>query len=333
MIRNDFICLSSASAFGVQENFFSYSTADTSTTVADHGYFDEVAQILQIGDLVQVKCADKNEILQFTTEKGVVPVVTAPFDTGGGGDLTPIAADHILANPTAGTALPVGTPLGITMSLSGGELNALGVLSAIASNYIIANPSGVSALPIGIAVGNGLGITGSVLGLESIATLTLLGNLGLGNAIPTAMNVGSGFTITGGNTLNAVGSGSSSFSWAEIPSATQVVGVANTGYHFPLGSLPLYNGDILMPSSVTVGNAIKYFAGNVGSLRETAFRLPVGHILYADSGGPTVGQTTSGGTFTFTGVGSCSLEYVATNSWVLTSLSAPGSGPPVLSFN
>lgn len=332
--RNNLICLSNASAFGAQENFFSYSTSDTSTTVGVAGYFNEISQIIQMGDLVQVKASDKNELLQFTTGSGTVPVVTAAFDSGGGGGLTPIGAYEVLANPTNATAVPTGVQLDPSMSLTSGKLAAVNGLSPIANNTLLGNISGSPALPTQLPFGNMTGISGGNFGLAPLAAMSLIGNPTGATAVPQKMGIGSGLAVDGSNNLIATGGGGGDVTWNFITTIGGSATPVSVGNGYIINITASGSPWVQLPAStgLSVGEIIKFKVLLSSSSALVQLRVLLGASQTATDGCSLTASSEFSAIMFNIGLESgnrCgigfTLFYYGSGGWLITDISYPGA--------
>ena len=84
-----------------------------------------------------------------------------------------------------------------------GDLNSGGTLepATIPTGSLLGNSSGSAADATPQGIDTSLSLNGGKLGLARLAPISLLGNAGATEAIPSGLSIGPGFTIVGGNTL------------------------------------------------------------------------------------------------------------------------------------
>jgi hypothetical protein len=99
--------------------------------------------------------------------------------------------------------------------LNAGTITATGTITAatLAASSLLGNAGTVAAVPGAVAIGSGLSLsTGGTLTTSALAATSLLGNAGTVAAVPGAITIGANLTLASSGTLSAAAPGASSFS-------------------------------------------------------------------------------------------------------------------------
>lgn len=76
--RNTFQNIS-ASLANSGDSWLYASTTDAAATVLESGYFNPVAQLVDVGHMINASCSDGYKLMRVTSALGVTPVTTAAY--------------------------------------------------------------------------------------------------------------------------------------------------------------------------------------------------------------------------------------------------------------